>query len=138
VHFAVSVTLVLTGGDGLLAASAHANAVAAFQVTMIGVVTLLNVPFDALTEYVTAPGAPAVAVQVLPVPVQPLHVYRVGAPVQVALNVTLSPTAGLRLLAASVHAMEVAGGAGFALDGCHTTLAIAGRLVAVPVEAVTT
>ena len=138
VQFAVSVTLVLTCGDGLLAANAQANAVAAFQVTTIAVDTLLNVPFDAPTEYVTVPGTPAVAVHVLPVPVQPLHVYRVGAPVHVALSVILSPTTGLRLLAESVHAMGPADGAGVAPDGCHTTLAIAGRLVAVCVDAVTT
>jgi hypothetical protein len=138
VQFAVSVMLVLTCGDGLLAANVQANAVAAFQVTMIGVVTLLNVPFDAPTEYVTAPGTPAVAVHVLPLPVQPLHVYRLGAPVQVAVSVTRSPTAGLRLLAASEHTIGPAAGAGLVADGCHTTLAIAGRLLAVPVEAVTT
>jgi hypothetical protein len=129
---AVSVTLVLTWGVGLLAASVQDSSAAAFHVTAICVVTLVYVPFDALTEYVTAPGDTAFTVQLLPAPGQFVHVYRVGEPVQFAVSVSDSPTAGFRFDAESVQATGAPGaGVGSPPPVCHTTLTTAGRPVAV-------
>jgi len=67
--------LEFTDGVALLATRVQAIAAeSGFQFTVIGVGALVNVALAAATEYVTVPGVPAVAVQVLPVLAHPVHV----------------------------------------------------------------